>query len=103
MAKLFKVIMNILIILFIASLVALFVPPLLGITTVISEPDTASNMQIGSVAYGTRVPLDEISKGDTIISNSDNETYLYTVEDIDASTGVLSVKSSETADAKEIT
>ncbi|MGI6042198.1 MAG: hypothetical protein ACOYBH_08270 [Candidatus Alectryocaccobium sp.] len=103
MAKLFKVIMNILIILFIASLVALFVPPLLGITTVISEPDTASNMQIGSVAYGTRVPLDEISKGDTIISSSDNETYLYTVEDIDASTGVLSVKSSETADAKEIT
>ena len=103
MAKLFKVIMNILIILFIASLVALFVPPLLGITTVISEPDTASNMQIGSVAYGTRVPLDEISKGDTIISNSDNETYLYTVEEIDASTGVLSVKSSETADAKEIT
>lgn len=103
MAKLFKVIMNILIILFIASLVALFVPPLLGITTVISEPDTASNMQIGSVAYGTRVPLDEISNGDTIISSSDNETYLYTVEDIDASTGVLSVKSSETADAKEIT
>lgn len=103
MAKLFKVIMNILIIVFIASLVALFVPPLLGITTVVADSDSASNMQVGSVAYGTRVSLDELAIGDTIISNSDNETYLYEVTAIDTSTGVLSVKSSDTSDVKNIT
>lgn len=103
MAKLFKVIMNILIIVFIASLVALFVPPLLGITTVVADSNSATNMQVGSVAYGTRVSIDELAIGDTIISNSDNETYLYDVTAIDASTGTLSVKSSDTSDVKSIT
>lgn len=103
MAKLFKVIMNILIIVFIASLVALFVPPLLGITTVVADSDSATNMQVGSVAYGTRVSLDELAIGDTIISNSDNETYLYEVTAVDTSTGVVSVKSSDTSDVKNIT
>ncbi len=103
MAKLFKVIMNILIIVFIASLVALFVPPLLGITTVVAGSNSATNMQVGSVAYGTRVSIDELAIGDTIISNSDNETYLYDVTAIDASTGTLSVKSSDTSDVKSIT
>ncbi len=103
MAKLFKVIMNILIIVFIASLVALFVPPLLGITTVVADSDSATNMQVGSVAYGSRVSLDDLAIGDTIISNSDNETYLYEVTAIDTSTGVLSVKSSDTSDVKNIT
>lgn len=103
MAKLFKVIMNILIIVFIASLVALFVPPLLGITTVVADSDSATNMQVGSVAYGTRVSLDELAIGDTIIINSDNETYLYEVTAVDTSTGVVSVKSSDTSDVKNIT
>lgn len=103
MAKLFKVIMNILIIVFIASLVALFVPPLLGITTVVADSNSATNMQVGSVAYGTRVSIDELAIGDTIISNSDNETYLYDVTAIDTATGTLSVKSSDTSEVKSIT
>ncbi len=102
MAKVFKVIMNILIILFIVALVALFVPPLLGITTVTAKPDVETNMQTGSVAYGVREPLSSLKVGDTIISSTESETWLYEITQIDATAGELTVRSSETAEPETI-
>ena len=97
MAKVFKIIMNILIILFILALVALFVPPLLGITTATARPGTATNMQIGSVAYGTRHPISELNVGDTIITNTDDSTYLYEITGIDPDTGEITARTSADA------
>lgn len=95
--------MNILIILFILALVALFVPPLLGITTITAKPGTETNMQVGSVAYGMRESLNNLQPGDTIITNTENETWLYEITQMDASTGELTVRTSETAEPRTIT
>ncbi len=97
MAKVFKVIMNILIILFIAALVALFVPPLLGVTTATAMPGKTTNMQVGSVAYGTRHPLSELAVGDTVIINTDDSTLLYEITGIDAEAGEITARTSANA------
>ena len=91
MTKVFKVIMSVILIILIAALVAMFVPPLLGVTTTVAEPNKATNMQVGSVAYGTRESISDLSVGDSIIYNTDSETYIYDVKSIDNNTGEITV------------
>ncbi len=102
MAKFFKVLMSILLIVFIAALAALFVPPLLGVTTVVSGTDKATNMKTGSVAYGTREPISSLSSGDSIIYNTDDETYIYEVTDVNSDDGTISVRTSSGSPEKTI-
>ncbi len=103
MAKLFKVIMNILVILFIAALVALFLPTFLGITTVVSDPGKESNMAAGTVAYGSKQNIEDLAAGDTIISVTDDATYLYTISSINTESGELTVTSDENAESETLT
>ena len=49
MSKVLKVFVNIILILFILVAAALFVPPLLGVSTVVSENGMETNIQTGSV------------------------------------------------------
>lgn len=103
MAKFFKVIIDILIVLYIASFAALFVPPVIGITTIVSKPGIDSNLQTGTVAYGTKESLDTLSVGDTIIYNSEEKTYIYEITDLsDAESGSISVKAYEDAEPETI-
>ena len=103
MAKFFKVIISILIVLYIASFAALFIPPVIGIQTVVSKPGVDSNLQTGTVAYGTKESLDTLSIGDTIVYNSDEKTYVYEIVDLsDAESGSITVKAYEDAEPETI-
>ena len=102
MAKVFKIIMNIILVIFIAALCAVFIPPILGITTAVAAPGTESNMQTGSIAYGVRESLDDLNAGDDIIVTSGDSTYLYEVVEVDSSNGELTVKTSEDAETEII-
>jgi hypothetical protein len=103
MAKFFKVIISILIVLYIASFAALFIPPVIGIQTVVSKPGIDSNLQTGTVAFGTKESLDTLSIGDTIVYNSDEKTYVYEIVDLsDAESGSITVKAYEDAEPETI-
>ena len=102
MAKVFKIIMNIILVIFIAALCAVFIPPLLGITTAVATPGTESNMQTGSIAYGVKESLSDLNAGDNIIVNLEDSTYLYEVVEVDASNGDITVRTSEDSDTEII-
>ncbi len=103
MTKVFKIIMNIVLILFIASFCALYIPPLLGITTAVANVGSETNMQAGSVAYGIREALSDLQNGERIIVSTDDSTYyIYEVESVDTSTGEIIVKSSDGSDTETI-
>ncbi len=92
MSKLIKVIADILLILFIVCAAAIFVPPLLGVTTAIATPEVTTNMAQGTVAYGKRVPLEELSSGDILIYNGDNYALLCEVESVDLDSDIVTVE-----------
>ncbi len=83
LSRLFKIIIDIVIVLCVASVLALVIPPLVGITTVISKPDMDSNYSEGSVAYGTRVAISTLNVDDEIIYSGDNYAYIYSVDSVD--------------------
>ena len=91
MSKVLKVIADILLILFILAAAAIFVPPLFGVTTAIATPEVTTNMSQGSVAYGKRVPLDQLASGDTIIYNGDDYALLCEVESVDLEKDIVTV------------
>ncbi len=95
MAKVLKAIANILLVIFIVVAAAQLVPPLVGVTTVVATPDVTSNMQEGSVAYGWRKSLTTLSAGDQIVYSNDKVAYVYEIVELDASTGEVTVRTSE--------
>ncbi len=102
MAKVFKIIMNIILIVFIAAFCAVIVPPLLGITTSVAMPSTETNMKTGSIAYGVKYSLEDLNAGDNIIVNTTDANYIYEIVDIDASDGNLTVRDSKSAETVSI-
>ena len=60
MSKVLKVFVNLILLLFILTGIALLVPPLVGVTTVVAEEGMVTNMQTGSVAYALKKPLSEL-------------------------------------------
>ena len=91
MSKLLKIIASILIAVFVLSSLALLVPPLLGITTVVSKPALDTNISMGTVVYATRKPITNIYTGDEIIYEDDTSAYLYRVSEINVADGEVYV------------
>ncbi len=103
MAKVFKVFVNIILILFILVAAALFIPPLAGISTVVSGPDMVTNIQTGSVVYGRSTQIGQLSAGDEIVVTGDGSAYVYEIQEIDAETGTVTVAAGSGAGTTEIT
>lgn len=91
MAKFFKIIVNIVIIICILAVVALVVPPLVGVEEKIAEPQMDTNVSEGTVLYGTKRPVSMTAAGDEIIYDGDGFLYLYTVEAVDTANDEVSV------------
>lgn len=91
MSKLIKIIASILIAVFVLASLALLVPPLLGITTVVSKPALDTNISMGTVVYATRKPITNIYSGDEIIYEDDTSAYLYRVSEVNVADGELYV------------
>ncbi len=102
MTKFFKILMNIILILFIAALCAVFIPPFFGISVNAASPNTETNMSIGTVAYGVKESLSDISAGNSIVISDSDSVYLYEVADVNADNGELTVRESSDSDTKVI-
>lgn len=91
MSKVFKVIVNIIIIVCILSVVALVVPPLVGVEESISRPQMDTNVSEGTVLYGTKLPVSMTSAGDEIVYEGDGYLYLYKINEVDSANGEVHV------------
>ena len=94
MAKVLKVIVNLLLLLFVLTGAALLVPPLVGVTTAVAQGDMATNLQTGSVVYAWRTSLDELKSGDKILQTESDSVYVYEVEEVDTQEKVVTVSGS---------
>ena len=102
MAKVLKVFVNLILILFILTGLALLVPPLVGVTTLVAEEGMVTNMQTGSVAYGLSTPVSELGAGDKILWSEDGAAYVYEIVSLDAETGEAAVQTAEGASSQEL-
>lgn len=103
MSKILKVFVNIVLILFILIAAALFVPPLLGVSTVVSESGMETNIRTGSVVYGVSKSVSSLEAGDKIIETGENSAYIYEIESVDVSNETAMVTSAEGDTPSEIT
>lgn len=93
MSKILKIIVNLVILFSIIIAAALLVPPFAGVDTVMNDnTGTDTNLPVGSVAYGKSVNVKKLEKKDKIIYNEGSSTYIYEIQDMDASAGVYQVK-----------
>ena len=68
MSKVLKFIVNLVVLLSIVVAVALLVPPLLGVDTVINDnSNIETNLPVGAVAYGRQVDTEKLKKEDKIL------------------------------------
>ncbi len=102
MAKVLKVFVNVILILFILTGLALLVPPLAGITTVVAEAEMETNMQTGSVTYGLSTSLGDLNAGDRILWADDSSAYIYEVVAVDTETGTATVQTAAGAPEREL-
>ena len=103
MSKVLKVFVNLILLLFILTGIALLVPPLVGVTTVVAEEGMVTNMQTGSVAYALKKPLSELKAGDKILQTGEDSAYVYEITSLNAETGVVTVRPSDGAATQELT
>ena len=102
MSKVLKVFVNLILLLFILTGVALLVPPLIGITTVVAEEEMVTNMQTGSVAYALKKPIGELQSGDKILETSQDSAYIYEIVKLDVEAGTAEVRLAEGGTEKEL-
>lgn len=104
MSKILKAIVNIFIILAIASAVAIIVPPLAGVTTTIIDTQSINtNLPLGSITYSNSVNVTEIQTGDKVLKESDSSIYAYVIQSGDAATGQYQAISATDSAASEET
>ena len=103
MSKVLKVFVNLILLLFILTGIALLVPPLVGVTTVVAEEGMVTNMQTGSVAYALKKPLSELKAGDKILQTGEDSAYVYEITSLNVETGVVTVRPSDGAATQELT
>lgn len=90
MAKFLRVVFNLLLMIYIVAALALFVPPLVGVTTAVTLEGTEGNQELGSVNYAWRTPLKEVVPGDEIVVAQKNESvHVYTVKSVDPEQSVV--------------
>lgn len=91
MARFMKFISRVLLIAYIAVILALIVPPLIGYTTATVLDTTQGNQDVGTVDYAERIPLDQLTIGDKILVTGSDSVNVYTVQDVDAATSTVTV------------
>lgn len=91
MSKFLKAIVNIVLLVAILSAGALLIPPLLGVTTKVSDGTGNTNLSRGSVTYATSAQAMELEVGDRILQEDSNGSYIYTVSSIAADTSTYTV------------
>lgn len=91
MSKFLKAIVNIVLLVAILSAGALLIPPLLGVTTKVSDGTGNTNLSRGSVTYATSAQATELEVGDQILQEDSNGSYIYTVSSIAADTSTYTV------------
>ena len=106
MSKVLKFIVNLVVLLSIVVAVALLVPPLLGVDTVINDnSNIETNLPVGAVAYGKQVDTEGLKKEDKIIYIEGSAQYVYEIQDMDTTAGSYKVKDvyNKNSDAESIT
>lgn len=102
MSKFLKFIVHFVILLTIADVLAMAVPPFLGIRTeIIDGRGGETNLPVGSVTYAKAVNVSELKEGDSILVTQDGSTYRYKINSIDASAGIFNVYDATDVDAGE--
>lgn len=95
MARLFKFIFHVLLIAYIAVVLALVVPPLVGYTTATVLDHTEGNQAVGTVDYAKRIPLQELNAGEKILVTGSNSVNVYTVQAVDTEKTTVTVADAE--------
>ena len=106
MSKILKTIVNLVVLLSIVVAVALLVPPLLGVDTVINDnSNIETNLPVGAVAYGRQVDTEKLKKEDKILYMEGSAQYVYEIQDMDTTAGSYKVKDvyNKNSDAESIT
>ena len=68
MSRFLKFIVHLVVFLLIACVLALAVPPFMGISTItIDDTDLETNLPLGSVSYGKEISASSVLVGDSII------------------------------------
>ena len=106
MSKVLKFIVNLVVLLSIVVAVALLVPPLLGVDTVINDnSNIETNLPVGAVAYGRQVDTEKLKKEDKILYMEGSAQYVYEIQDMDTTAGSYKVKDvyNKNSDSESIT
>lgn len=106
MSKVLKFIVNLVVLLSMVVAVALLVPPLLGVDTVINDnSNIETNLPVGAVAYGRQVDTEKLKKEDKILYMEGSAQYVYEIQDMDTTAGSYKVKDvyNKNNDAESIT
>ena len=101
MSKFLKAIVNIVLLVAILSAGALLIPPLLGVTTKVSDGTGNTNLSRGSVTYATSMQAPELETGDKILQDDSNGSYVYTVTAIAADTSTYTLTDDVSGDTQE--
>lgn len=91
MARFFKFIFRVLLIVYIAVVLALIVPPLVGFTTATVQETSERNQSVGTVDYAKRIPLQDLKPGEQILVTGTNSVKVYTVQFVDTEQSVVTV------------
>lgn len=101
MSRLLKLIVHLIVFLAIVCILALAVPPFVGISTIIiDDADKETNLPLGSVTYGQDIPGSEIIIGDSIVVQDRNQAYRYRVQEIDLDNSMFTVLDTSMASAE---
>lgn len=88
MSKVLKFIVHFVVICTILSILALALPPFFGVTTEIRDhADQESNLPMGSVTYAIPVKSSEMTVGDRILAQKDDNAWRYDIASIDLASG----------------
>ncbi len=92
MSRFLKFIVHLVVFLLIACVLALAVPPFMGISTItIDDTDLETNLPLGSVSYGKEISASSVLVGDSIIVQNGNQVRLYGVQEIDLDNSTFTV------------
>lgn len=106
MSGFLKFIVHMVVFLAIICILALAVPPFVGISTVIiDDADKETNLPLGSVTYGKDIAGKDVQIGDSIVVQDGNQIYRYRVQEIDLDNSMFTVldTSLPSAEPKAIT
>ena len=103
MSKVLKFIVHLVIFCAIICILALAVPPFLGIYTIVNDgtyQDT--NLPMGSVTYAKEAGVDALTRGEAILVQEDGNIYRYNVQDVDTENKICKVVNPASSSDKEL-